>query len=52
MVHGIGLMPRHTDASVDFVFDEEYTDEEGNDLPDEDSPRLLTSSVAVCLFPH
>ena len=37
---------------IDFVFDEEYTDEEGNDLPDEQPPRLITLNVAGCLFPH
>lgn len=37
---------------VDFVFDEEYTDEEGNDLPDEEPARLITMNIASCLFPH
>ncbi len=37
---------------VDFVFEEEYTDEEGNDLPDEEPPRLVTLNAAGCLFPH
>ncbi len=37
---------------VDFVLDEEYTDEEGNELPEEEPPRLITLNVAGCLFPH
>lgn len=37
---------------VDFVFDEEYTDEEGNELPDEEPPRIITLNAAGCLFPH
>lgn len=46
------LDDKEMQEKVDFVFEEEYTDEEGNELPDEEPPRILTLNVASCLFPH
>lgn len=46
------LSDKTMQEEIDFVFDEEYTDEEGNDLPDNEPPRIFTMNVAGCLFPH
>ena len=38
--------------TTDFIFDEEYFDENGSELPEEAGPRLVQASVHDCLFPH
>ena len=38
--------------TTDFVFDEEYFDENGNEFSEEAGPRLVQASVHDCLFPH
>lgn len=38
--------------TTDFIFDEEYYDETGNELPEGTGPHLVPASVQGCLFPH
>lgn len=46
----IRLSGEEANETTDFIFDEEYFDENGNELPDE--PNLVQASVQDCLFPH
>jgi hypothetical protein len=46
----IRLSDDEANETTDFIFDEEYFDENGNELPDE--PHLVQASVQDCLFPH
>lgn len=46
----IRLSGDEANEAVDFIFDEKYFDENGNEFPDE--PNLVQASVHDCLFPH